>query len=273
MRDILSDLEAGKLLSDPDPTRRAQKQMKAPLPKRFYKQATVGEGPDGFSVLLDGKRVRTPARKMLAAPSRAVAEALAAEFEAQAEHIDPATMPLLRLVNTALDGIAGNEQAIVEDMQRFASSDLLCYRADGPRGLVERQTEHWDPVLDWARSALGARFVLAEGVMHVEQPREAIAAIGIHVATLSATGTGVPQNAAPLALAALHTVTTLTGSALLALALARSFLEADAVWSAAHIDEDWNVEQWGEDAEAKARRAYREREFRAAALILQQMPD
>jgi chaperone required for assembly of F1-ATPase len=104
--------------------------------------------------------------------------------------------------------------------------------------------------------------------MHVDQPREAIGSIGIHVATMSETGPGVPRNAAPLMLAALHTVTTLTGSALLALALAKGFLGADAVWAAAHVDEDWNAEQWGEDAEAQARRAYREQEFRAAALVL-----
>ncbi len=261
MRDILSDLEPGVLLSDPDPSRRAQKQMRTALPKRFYKEAGVGEGPDGFSVVLDGKPVRTPARKMLAVPSRPVAAALAAEFGAQKDHLDPAAMPLVRLVNTAIDGVAGNEQAVIEDIQRFASSDLLCYRADGPHGLVERQGELWDPVIEWARSALGARFVLAEGVVHVEQPREAIGAIGIHVS----------QIASPLGLAALHTVTTLAGSALLALALAKGFLDADAVWLAAHVDDDWNVSQWGEDAEAKARHAYREREFRAAALVLVDM--
>ena len=255
MRDILKDLQDGE---SADPMRSAQAAMKAPLPKRFYKEAVAENAPEGHRVLLDGKPVRTPARNPLAVASPVLASMLAAEFAAQRELIDPATMPLLRLINTALDGVSGNEQAIKEDIQRFAGSDLLCYRADGPQGLADAQAEHWDAVLDWVRGRLGVQFVLAEGVMHVTQPRVAISAIGAWLA-------GVTD---PLRLAALHTLTTLTGSALLAIALSDGFIDADALWAAAHVDEDWNIGQWGEDAEAAERRTFREAEMRAAAAVL-----
>lgn len=259
MRDILNDLEAGKLLSDPDPVRRAQIQMKTPLPKRFYKTVSVEPVDGGFVVRLDGRAVRTPGKALLALPDEAAAALVAAEFDAQAETIDPVTMPVLRLVNTALDGVATDPQAVLEDIVRFASSDLLCYRADGPQGLVQRQNASWDPVIDWARAALDARFNLAEGVIHVEQPRETIAVLGAHL----------KQRAEPLKLAALHVMTTLTGSALLALAVEAGKLDAEAGWTAAHIDEDWQIEHWGEDAEATARRAQRKRDFVASVLLLE----
>lgn len=226
MRDILNDLEAGKFLSDPDPVRRAQIQMKTHLPKRFYKVASVVPVEDNFAVHLDGKPVRTPARAFLTLPTERAAGLVAEEFDAQREFIDPVTMPVMRLVNTALDGVANDPQAVLEDILRFASTDMLCYRADTPQGLVDRQNAHWDPVVDWARSALSARFNLAEGVIHVEQPRESIAVLGAHLA----------QRADPLRLAALHLMTSLTGSALLALAADFGELDAEAVWLAAHVD-------------------------------------
>lgn len=258
MRDILNDLEAGNHLSDPDPTRRAQIQMKTPLPKRFYKHASVSKDAAGFAVHLDGKSVRTPGKALLALPSEGAARLVAAEFEAQKDVIDPVTMPVLRLVNTAIDGVASDPQAVLEDILRFAVSDMLCYRADAPQGLVERQNSHWDPVLDWVQSSLSARFNLAEGVVHVEQPRESIAILGAHLA----------KDADPFRLACLHVMTSLTGSALLALALDASELDVDGVWLAAHVDEDWQIEHWGQDAEAAARRAQRKRDFVAAADLL-----
>ncbi|MBN9242822.1 MAG: ATPase [Mesorhizobium sp.] len=258
MRDILNDLEAGKFLSDPDPVRRAQIQMRTPLPKRFYKAVSVEADGDAFSVRLDGKPVRTPGKALLALPNEAAALIVAGEFEAQEKVIDPVSMPTLRLVNTAIDGVAADPQAVLEDILRFASSDLLCYRADAPQGLVERQNEHWDPVLDWARSDLGARFNLAEGVIHVEQPRESIAVLGAHLA----------RRADPLRLAALHVMTSITGSALLALSVEAGRLGAEAAWTAAHVDEDWQAEQWGQDAEAMARRAQRKRDMLAAIGLL-----
>ena len=259
MRDILSDLEAGRQLSDPDPVRRAQIQMKTPLPRRFYAQASVAPAGEGFAVHLDGKPVRTPGKALLALPSEAAAALVADEFAAQQEVIDPVTMPVLRLVNTALDGVAADPQAVLEDILRFASSDLLCYRADGPQGLIDRQNRHWDPVLDWTRGTLGARFNLAEGVIHIEQPRESIAVLGAHLA----------QRAEPLRLAAVHLMTSLTGSALLALAVERGGLVAEEAWQAAHVDEGWQIEHWGQDSEAVARRSLRKRDFMAAVGLLE----
>jgi len=258
MRDILNDLEAGKQLSDPDPLRRAQTQMTAPMPRRFYSDVSVAALADGFAVNLDGKPVRTPAKTVLVLPSEQAAELVATEFAAQKDHIDPMTMPVTRLVNTAIDGVAQDTQAVLEDILRFSSSDLLCYRAQGPERLVERQAEAWDPVIDWARSALGARFVLAEGVIHIEQPREAIAAIGIHL----------KMRGDPLSLAAIHLMTSLTGSALLALAVEAGELDPEAAWTAAHVDEDWNMEHWGEDFEAAQRRKLRRTDMMAAADLL-----
>lgn len=259
MRDLLNDLEAGKLLSDPDPVRRAQNQMRQALPKRFYAAADAVETGEGFAVRLDGKPVRTPGRGLLALPSAAAAALVAAEFAAQGETIDPVSMPVLRLVNTAIDGVAPDTQAVLEDVMRFSASDLLCYRADAPEELIARQAEAWDPVLDWVRSALGARFFLAEGVVHVEQPRESVAAVGLWL----------KQRQEPFRLSALHVMTTLTGSALLALAVEAGELTADEAWTAAHVDEDWNNERWGIDAEAAARRTARRKEFDAAVALIE----
>lgn len=258
MRDILNDLDAGRYLSDPDPARRAQLNMRTPPPKRFYGAVSVAQAEGGFAIHLDGKPVRTPAKALLVLPSEAAAALVAGEFAAQGETMDLVSMPAMRLANTAIDGVATDPQAVLEDMLRFAASDLLCYRAGEPQELAARQSQSWDPVIDWARSALGARMVLAEGIMHVEQPREAIAAIGVHLA----------QRAEPVRLAALHVMTSLTGSALLALAVDFGEMSAQAAWDAAHVDEDWQQDHWGKDAEAVARRSARRRDMMAAAALL-----
>ncbi|MFC5386774.1 ATP12 family chaperone protein [Aquamicrobium segne] len=258
MRDRLKDNEDGIALSDPDPTRRAQIQMRTPLPRRFYKIASAIADEGHFTVQLDGKPVRTPGRNVLALPSLAAAQLIADEFAAQVEIIDPVTMPILRLVNTAIDGVASDPQAVLEDILRFCTSDMLCYRADGPQALVERQNAHWDRILDWAQSTIGARLNLAEGIMHVEQPRESIAVLGAWLA----------RRHDAFRLACLHLMTSLTGSALLALAVEAQELDADEAWLAAHIDEDWQIEHWGQDAEAVARRALRHRDFIAAVNLL-----
>lgn len=255
MRDILSQIDAG----NGDPVRASQEAMRTPLPKRFYKNAVATEqaAEDGstFAVELDGKPVRTPARSLLAFPTLSAARLVAAEFEAQATEIDPAKMPITRIANTAIDGVAVDPQAVREDIVRFAASDLLCYRAGSPAELVSRQNVQWDPFIDWMRDELGANFVLAEGVIHVEQPREAIAAFGA----------ALRQFPSAFEITCLHMFTTLTGSAILALAMARGRAGPKEVWQAAHVDEDWNISQWGADEEAAARRAYREAEFNAAA--------
>jgi len=226
------------------------------LRRRFYENATVSETPDGCAVRLDGKPVHTPARRLLAAPTMALAEALAAEWNAQADVVDPAKMPLTRLANAIIDGVAQTPQPVAGEIKKYLASDLLFYRAGTPQGLVERQARHWDPILQWAAEALGAKFHLGEGVVHVAQPE----------AALAAARAAVPDD--PWRLGAAHVITTLTGSALIALAMARAQLSAEAAWHAAHVDEDWNMEQWGRDEMAMQRREFRHAEFQAAATAL-----
>jgi chaperone required for assembly of F1-ATPase len=230
---------------------------KPALPRRFYVRAAALTEGGAFLVALDGKPVRTPARQLLAVPTTALAEALAAEWEAQEEHIDPAVMPLNRLVNSAIDGVAGQLETVRAEIVKYAASDLLCYRAEAPAELVQRQGAAWDPVLAWARDSLRARFVLAEGVMFVDQPGPALEAVRHQLGGLPA-----------LELAAVHTMTTLTGSAVLALAALHHRLSVAEAWAAAHVDEDWNRALWGIDAEAEQRRAARYREMEAAGLVL-----
>jgi chaperone required for assembly of F1-ATPase len=230
----------------------------ANLPKRFYKDVTIkDENGGGASLLLDGKPVRTPAKALLALPTRTVAEAVAEEWRAQGERIDPLTMPLTKLANSAIDGVKRREQAVIDDIAKYAASDLLCYRAEGPKALVASQGKHWDPIIAWAKAALDAPLNLAEGVMHVAQPESSLDRIRRALEGLDA-----------FSLAALHVMTSLTGSALLALAVLRGRLTAEEAWRAAHVDEDFQISQWGEDAEAAQRRANRRRDFDAAARLL-----
>lgn len=257
MADIRDDLH--EALSDPDPVRRAQIQMHKPLPKRFYTAVSIGPAEDGgHAVLLDGRAVRTPTKHQLTVPTEAAANLLAAEWDAQKEEINPATMPVTRLANTAIDGVSKDIRAVFDDILNFAGTDLLCYRASDPADLVARQSERWDPVINWAAESLGARFVLAEGVVHQLQPRAAI----------NGVAEALRAYATPLGLACLHTITTLTGSALLAIAFAEKQLSAEEAWALAHLDEDWQIEHWGTDDEAFQRRENRWREMQAATATL-----
>mgnify|MGYP001466671018 CR=1 FL=1 len=258
MRDILSDFDAGRFLSDPDPVRRAQIQMARQLPKRFYDKVTTGPGGEGYTVLLDGRPIRTAAKRPVSLSSLKLAQRLAEEFDAQRDVLNPAAMPLYRLVNTALDAVADRLEAVRDDIVAYAGSDLLCYRAEEPEALCERQRLAWDPVLEKIVQRHGARFRLAGGIMHIAQDDVALAAIRRRVDTIDD----------PVVLAALHSVTTLTGSALLALALLDGDLDASDAWTHAHVDEDWNEELWGADEEAQARRAARWLEMQAAAWAL-----
>lgn len=234
--------------------------LTAPLPKRFYAGVSVKEaspGP-GYAILLDGRPVRTPKKLPLVVPTRPLAEAIAAEWEAQKERIDPGTMPLSKLAITAIDGVASNMADVAADVVKFAGSDLLCYRAEAPAPLADLQAKAWDPVLRWADDEIGARFHTAKGVMPVPQKPETSDRVAAAVAPFSA-----------LELAALHVMTTLTGSALLALAHAKGRLSAAEAWAAAHVDEDWQISQWGVDAEAAERRARRWTEMQAASHFLE----
>lgn len=242
--------------STENPIEAARRGVRPVLRRRFYAEASVAKEPGRYAVRLDGKSVFTPARRILATPTRLVAEAMAAEWQAQCDVINPSTMPLTRLANVIIDGVADRPQPVADEIVKYVGSDLLFYRAASPAGLVERQRRHWDPVLARAAQTLGARFALAEGIMHVAQAPE----------TLAAARAAIPRD--PWPLGALHAATTLTGSALLALALAHDALSADEVWQAAHVDEDWNIEQWGSDASALERRAFRFAELKAAAAVL-----
>jgi chaperone required for assembly of F1-ATPase len=239
------------------PMQRAQRLMRPELPKRFYKSAEAAKQEGGFGILLDGRPVRTPAKTLVTVPDEKVALALAEEWNAQAEVIDPEKMPLTRLVNSAIDGVAREQEAVRAEIVKYAASDLLCYRAEGPERLVDIQRAAWDPVLDWAEGTLGARFRLAEGIVFVDQPVEALEALAAALSRLDI-----------FRLAAASVVTTLTGSAVLALALLEGRLTLEEAWAAAHIDEDWNAELWGEDEEAAERRARRFAEMKAAARVI-----
>lgn len=228
------------------------------LPKRFYKEVATAPEGDGFAILLDDRPIRTPAKAKLSVPSQALAEAIAEEWRAQGEHIDPETMRLTKLANSAIDGVRGREEAVLDDLSAFAGSDLLCYRSEGPEGLVAKQNEHWDPVLAWAKQDLGAPLNLAQGIVHVAQSQASLDRMRERLKGLDA-----------FRLAALHVMTSLTGSALLPLAVASGRLTPDEAWAAAHVDEDWQIGQWGQDAEAAARRARRRQEFDASCRLLE----
>ena len=236
--------------------RRTQVHARAPTVKRFYKTADVGEADGGFALRLDGRTARTPAKAPLIVPSRALAEAIAGEWAAQGETIAPATMPLTRLAHSAIDGVAQKLDETIAEIAGYADSDLVCYRASEPEALALRQAAAFDPVLAFAERAFGARFALAGGVIHVPQPP----------ASLAAVRAAIPRE--PFAVTALHGLTTLSGSVLLALMLAREATSAEAAWAAAHVDEDFQIEKWGADEEATLRRAARRRDFDAAAFAL-----
>jgi chaperone required for assembly of F1-ATPase len=246
----------GQISAD-NPIEAARRAVRPAPRRRFYERVeTAALGSEGFAVRLDGKPIRTPAGGVLATPNRAVAEAIAAEWQAQRETIDPTRMPLTRLANSVIDGVREHPGAVAAEVRNYLASDLICYRAGGPERLIDRQSQHWDPIVQWAREALGARFALAQGVMHVAQSETA----------LSAAGAKIPSD--PWRLGAIHSLTTLSGSALIALAVLGGRLSIDEAWQAAHVDEDWNIQQWGHDEIALSRRAFRFAEFSAAATVL-----
>jgi chaperone required for assembly of F1-ATPase len=253
MRELFDEVAGQSPLDPQEAVRRATRR---PQRKRFYAHAGISETADGFAVTLDDKPVRTPSGDLLIAPVKEIADSIAAEWNAQKEIIDPTTMPATRLANSVIDAVTGHVDTVANDVAKYFHSDMLFYRAGHPEALVANEAEHWDPVLFWAADTLGAHFILAEGIVHVRQPDQAVAA----------ARAALPED--PWSIAALHVVTTLTGSALLALALMRGALDQDQVWAAAHVDEDWNIQQWGVDEEVEARRMARFSDFRAAAGVL-----
>ncbi len=234
--------------------RLSQDRVDRPLPKKFYTLAGV---TDELAIVLDGRPVRTPLKSKLALPARRLAEAVAAEWNAQVDVINPAAMPLTRLANTALDRAGPEREYVAGQIVEFAGSDLVCYRAEAPQRLVDLQAQHWDPVLAWAKNQLGGEFKVARGILHVRQGDDAINMVQARVARLDA-----------FHLTVAHNLTSLTGSALLALMVLTGDLSAEAAWAAAHVDEDFQIAQWGEDHEAKRRRDNRLIDYQASLQFL-----
>lgn len=224
--------------------------------KRFWKQATTAPEGDGFSVLLDGRPVRTPAKTHLIVPTEAMAQAIAAEWDAQEGEIKPETMPITRSANAALDKVVPQFDEVVALLADYGGTDLLCYRAATPAELAERQAQSWDPLIDWAATALGAPLHVGAGVMHIPQPEDSLARLKAQVGALN-----------PFQLAAFHDQVSLSGSLVLAFAVTERRLSPDEAWSLSRIDEAWQAEQWGEDEEAAEHAALKKASFLSAAHI------
>ena len=225
--------------------------------KRFWTEVAIAESEAGWGITLDGRPLKTPARATLVVESIPLAEAIAEEWRACGDEIDPRAMPLTGLANAAIDHVAPKPQVFRDDLARYAEGDLLCYRADHPAKLVAAQAAAWDPLLEWARARFDAEFMVATGITHVPQPPATIAALG--AALIPAT---------PFELAALSPIVTIGGSLITALALFEQAIELDTAWEAVTVDDRWQLGQWGADEEAVAALANRQADFAAAARFL-----
>ena len=257
--DFIRDwFDEGRDPAQDDPVRAARLGMKPPLPKRFYGDVGIGEVGGRHAVLLDGRPARTRGKAILAGPNAAVAQLLAAEWAAQTAEINPATMPATRIVHAALDSVAQAMDEVRADILKYAASDLVCYRAADPVRLVEQQKQHWDPVLAHIRARYGAVFLLSEGITFVNQPGESLERLSPRLWAVSE----------PIALSALHVLTTVSGSALIAIAVADGALDTQAGFDAGECDADYEASIWGIDEEAAERRALRLSDFKAATALL-----
>jgi len=218
--------------------------------KRFWSAVTVSESAEGFGVDLDGRPVKTPAKRLLTVPTKAFAEAIVSEWDAQGEEIAPLTMPYTRSANAALDKVAVQHAEVADMLAAYGDSDLLCYRAESPDALVKRQAEQWDPYLDWAADALGARLFPRSGVMHAPQDADALTALSDRVHALSA-----------YQLAGFHDLVSLSGSLILGFAAVHDVKSSEAIWDISRLDEIWQAEEWGRDEEAEATAAIKRDSF------------
>lgn len=237
---------------------RAQKHVQRQLAKRFYKKAGIKSNENGFSITLDGRDTKTPGKTAILVPVEALALAMAAEWEAQETEIDPDKMPLVRLVNSAIEAGEGSEPALKAEIVKYAGSDLLLYRAETPRELVNAQEAEWDRVLANIARHFNVKFLPTTGIIHKTQLAE----------TLSRLSNTLEQIDL-FTLIALNSITSLTGSGLLAIALQTKLISADEAWKAAHVDEDFSAKIWGDDGEAEARRALRRKEYDAALSLME----
>ena len=226
--------------------------------KRFWKDVSVEPEGDGWGVRLDSRPVRTPARAPLILPAQELATAVAEEWSSVGEKIDPRAMPLTGLANAVTDRVAHDREAFAAGLARYAEADLACYRAEGPRALVDRQEESWDALLAWARRRYDVDFCTTAGIVHVPQPAATVDRLSHAVAALD-----------PFRLAALSPLVTIGGSLVAALAVLERSLTAEQAWEAVSLDERWQLEQWGSDAEAEAALENRRRDFLAAARFLE----
>jgi chaperone required for assembly of F1-ATPase len=253
MREFLDDAHAHR----DDGYGRAQKHVRRELPKRFYKVAAVQSAEGGFAVGLDGRVPKTPGAKPVIVPTEAVAQALAEEWSAQGEFLDPETMPLVRLVNSAIEAGEETMAVLAAEIIKYTGNDLLLYRADTPDSLVRRQEQHWDGALVRLARHFGVMFQPTIGIVHQPQPPATLARLG-----------DVLSDEPLLPLTAMNAIMSITGSGLLAIALRHGLLTAEDAWVAAHVDEDHNIELWGEVEEITTRRAKRRSEFDAAVRLL-----
>lgn len=226
--------------------------------KRFWEKAEAVAADAGFAVTLDGRRVKTPAKAELVLPTEDLATAIVAEWNGVGETIDPRDMPLTGLANAAIDRIGPAKEDFASGIARYGESDLTCYRAEGPDPLVRWQMEEWDALLEWARRRYDVDFAICTGVMHVEQPADTVRKLNHEVATLDA-----------FQLAGLSPMVTIGGSLVAALAVHEEMMPAEAAWEAVSLDDRWQLEQWGDDAEALAALDARRRDFLAAAKFLE----
>lgn len=221
--------------------------------KRFWTKAEATEQDTGFGVALDGRVVKTPSKQSLIVPTRALAEELAGEWDAQEEEVDPEKMPFTRLSNSALDKVSVQHAAVADMIAEYGGSDLLCYRAETPQSLIERQASAWDPLLAWARETHGIVLNVQTGVMPTAQPDDSLAKMQEITAAMP-----------PFVLTAFHELVTLPGSWIIGLAALSEAVSAESLWAAAHVDEIWQAEQWGDDEEALAARAVKKDAFLTA---------
>ena len=226
--------------------------------KRFWKSAAVVRVDGGYAVELDGRPVKTPARAELAVPTSALAEAIGTEWNESPDEVDPRAMPLTGLANAAIDRVATDKNAFAADLARYGESDLTCYRAEGPATLVKRQTESWDALLGWARRRYDVDFATCTGVMHISQPEETVRKLGHAVASLDS-----------FHLAGLAPLVTIGGSLVAGLAVLEKMMPASEAWEAVSLDDRWQMEQWGADAEAEAALDARRRDFLYGARFLE----
>ena len=257
MRELLTELDSEIGNESCDPIQKVLRNLQPKRIKRFYKSVSTSNESSGYWIRLDDKPIRSPGNEIIECTNKELATRLAEEWEKQDEFIDYITMPITRIMNVAVDSVSDNITAVIDKVCSYASSDMICYRANGPKKLVTRQQQYWDPILQWLQQSFGLVFEVTAGILPVEQPLDSIQKVK-----------NLLQDYGSIQLAALHTVTTIGGSILLALALEKKAFEPEIIWQAINLDEDWNIEQWGQDAEALRTRKFKQQDFDAAALIL-----